>query len=266
MPPPSLDALMDHAGPRGGPKGSLTANQRGEWVGVLVPEPTPPSSDRWPSRPTHKRPIAKILTGSPSLLPQQEDGQRWDRGFMGGLAGSMVFVPVVSAGALRPMVGLGTRGEDPDYMLVEWAAALELQQRGRLKAVFPLFAAVTDNFFGEASAAFGGIAGLPDRVPESSLEKVSFHLAETTGDSSTAKLRALMCETGQTVVVGEPSVRQIIATILKYQGCKLSYADSESVELFVSRLHGVVEGCMHRVGAKKEGELNLGDPVSPGTT
>ena len=191
-----------------------------------------------------------------------EDGQRWDRGFMGGLAGSMVFVPVVSAGALRPMIGLGTRGEDPDHMLVEWAAALELQQRGRLKAVFPLFAAVTDNFFGEASAAFGGIAGLPDRVPESSLEKVSFHLAETTGDSSTAKLRALMCETGQTVVVGEPSVRQIIATILKYQGCKLSYADSESVELSVSRLHGVVEGCMHRVGAKKEGEL--GDPVSPG--
>ena len=68
---------MDHAGPRGGPKGSLTANQRGEWVGVIVPEPTPPSSDRWPSRPTHKRPIAKILTGSPSLLPQQSLATLW---------------------------------------------------------------------------------------------------------------------------------------------------------------------------------------------
>ena len=48
---------MDHAGPPGGPNGSLTAKERRDWVGVIVPEPTPPSSDRWPSRPTHKRPI-----------------------------------------------------------------------------------------------------------------------------------------------------------------------------------------------------------------
>ena len=75
---------------------------------------------------------------------------------MGGLAGSMIFVPIISVGALRPMVGLGSAGEDPDYMLVEWAAALELQQRGQLKAVLPLFVAAMDNFFGEAEAAFGG--------------------------------------------------------------------------------------------------------------
>ena len=60
---------MDHAGPPGGPNGSLTAKERRDWVGVIVPEPTPPSSDRWPSRPTHKRPIAKILTAPPSLGP-----------------------------------------------------------------------------------------------------------------------------------------------------------------------------------------------------
>ena len=40
-----------------------------------------------------------------------EDGQRWDQGFMGGLAESMVFVPVVSVGALRPMMKLGAAGE-----------------------------------------------------------------------------------------------------------------------------------------------------------
>ena len=42
-----------------------------------MPAPTPPSSDRWPSRPTHKRPIAQILTGSPSLLPQQSLAMLW---------------------------------------------------------------------------------------------------------------------------------------------------------------------------------------------
>ena len=59
---------MDHAGPAGGPNGGLTAKERQKWVGVAVPAPTPPSSDRWPSRPTHKLPIAKILTSPPSLL------------------------------------------------------------------------------------------------------------------------------------------------------------------------------------------------------
>ena len=68
---------MDHAGPPGGPNGSLTAKERRDWVGVIVPEPTPPSSDRWPSRPTHKRPIAKILTAPPSLLPQQSLAMLW---------------------------------------------------------------------------------------------------------------------------------------------------------------------------------------------
>ena len=100
---------------------------------------------------------------------------RWDAGFMGGLAQSMVFIPIVSVrrrshthsladfffcsgpppslfppfphtfspglpdssdspphslqvGALRPMLRLeGGASENPDYMLVEWAAALELE-------------------------------------------------------------------------------------------------------------------------------------------
>ena len=178
-----------------------------------------------------------------------------DQGFMGGLAASMVFVPIISVGALRPMVKLGKHGEDPDYMLVEWAAALELQQRGRVKAVFPLFVAARDSLFDEAEAAFGGFNRLPDQVPDSTLEKVSFHLGETTGDSSTEKLRALMGETG----AGEATVRSTIAALLKFQGCKMSYSDSQAVGLCVSRVHTLVESCMHRVGTKEEGA-----PTSPG--
>ena len=47
-----------------------------------------------------------------------EDGQRCDQGFMNGLAGSMIFVPIVSVGALQPMLTLGADGGDdfPDCM------------------------------------------------------------------------------------------------------------------------------------------------------
>ena len=174
-----------------------------------------------------------------------EDGQRWDQGFMGGLAESMVFVPIVSVGALRPMMKLGAAGEQPDYMLVEWMAALELQRRGTLKAVFPLFVAAVDNFFTEAEDAFDGIAGLPDRVAESTLEKVGFHLAETTDDGGTDKLRELMRESGSGA---EPTVQKIIAALLKFQGQKFSYADPTATAQCADRLHALVEGCLHRLG------------------
>ena len=114
-----------------------------------------------------------------------EDGQRWDSGFMGGLAQSTVFIPIVSAGALKPMLNLGAAGDGaaelPDYMLVEWAAALELERRGTLKAVLPLIVSASDDFRAETTAAFGGLQALPDTVPEATLEKVQFHLEETTG-------------------------------------------------------------------------------------
>jgi hypothetical protein len=52
------------------------------------------------------------------------------------------------------MVNLGRQEDWSDYMLVEWAAALELHQRGRVKAVLPLLVGETD-FWSEAHAAFG---------------------------------------------------------------------------------------------------------------
>ena len=36
-----------------------------------------------------------------------EDGQRWDSGFMEGLANASVFVPIVSVGSVGPMCQLG---------------------------------------------------------------------------------------------------------------------------------------------------------------
>ena len=60
------------------------------------------------------------------------------------------------SGSVGQMVDLGRQEDWSDYMLVEWAAALELNQRGRVKAVLPLLVGETD-FWSEAHAAFGGV-------------------------------------------------------------------------------------------------------------
>ena len=89
------------------------------------------------------------------------------------------------------MVDLGLQEDWSDYMLIEWAAALELHQRGRVKAVLPLLVGETD-FWSEAHAAFGGIQSLPTQVSSATMEKVVMHLEQTTGDDSAiAKRRAI---------------------------------------------------------------------------
>ena len=52
-------------------------------------------------------------------LDQQrlEDGQRWDSGFMEGLAKSWVFVPIVSVGSVRPMLELDAGSDWCDNVL-----------------------------------------------------------------------------------------------------------------------------------------------------
>jgi hypothetical protein len=69
------------------------------------------------------------------------------------------------------MVDLGRQEDWSDYMLIEWAAALELHQRGRVKAVLPLLVGETD-FWSEAHAAFGGVQALPTQTSAATVEKV----------------------------------------------------------------------------------------------
>ena len=144
-------------------------------------------------------------------------------------------------------------------MLVEWVAALELQQRGTLKAVVPMIIAATDDFGAEATAAFGGLQALPDRIPEPTLEKVRLHLKETTGDGSMRLVHELiMQESGGGA---EPTVGRIVAALLKYQGAKLNYADAGVVGKSVARVHAVVTGCMQRVGAEDDAAALFVNPM-----
>jgi hypothetical protein len=153
-----------------------------------------------------------------------EDGQRWDSGFMEGLANAWVFVPIVSVGSVGPMCNLGGgadggTGEDcTDNVLLEWKAALELHRRGRVKAVLPLLVGESD-FFTDAHASFGGIQALPAKTSAATMEKVVMRLGETTGDDSIAALRELLRQVSGRA---EPTVQACISALLRFQGVKLS--------------------------------------------
>jgi hypothetical protein len=155
------------------------------------------------------------------------------------------------------MVDLGQQEDWSDYMLIEWAAALELHQRGRVKAVLPLLVGETD-FWSEAHAAFGGIQALPAQTSAATMEKVVAHLGQTTGDDSLSKLRELLQQVGGNP---EPTVQGLVACILKFQGVKLSQSGAatahshghmsvgmDDLTVCTSRIQATVASCLKRVG------------------
>ena len=198
-----------------------------------------------------------------------EDGQRWDSGFMEGLAKSWVFVPIVSVGSVQPMMNL-SEGEDwVDNVLLEWAAALELHRRGNVKAVLPLLASQAD-FFSDTDAAFGGVSALPTHVSAATMEQVAMHLQEHTDDGSITGLRELVQQaSGQ----AEPTIQAVLTSLLKFQGIKvtaggagaahshghLSVAMDDLTEC-VERVHTAVSACLKRVGMDQEGDCSSPSP------
>jgi hypothetical protein len=186
-----------------------------------------------------------------------EDGQRWDTGFMEGLSKSWVFVPVVSVGSLQPMMDLSEAEDWCDNVLLEWTAALELHQRGTVKAVLPLLTG-QDDFFSDAQVAFGGVAALPSVVSEATMEQVAMHLQEHTGDESTKGLRELAQQaTGEP----EPTIKAVVNSLLKYQGVKVTASGAgaghshghlsvglDDLTECIDRVHATVSSCMKRVG------------------
>jgi hypothetical protein len=157
------------------------------------------------------------------------------------------------------MVDLGRQKDWSDYMLIEWAAALELHQRGRVKAVLPLLVGKTD-FWSEAHAAFGGIHGLSTGVSAATMDKVVMHLEQTTGDDSLSKLRELLQQVGGNP---EPTVQGLVACILKFQGVKLSQSGAatahshghmsvgmDDLTVCTSRIRATVASCLKRVGVE----------------
>ena len=186
-----------------------------------------------------------------------EDGQRWDSGFMEGLANAIVFVPIVSVGSVGPMCQLGGEKDWTDNVLLEWTAALELHQRGRVKAVLPLLVGESD-FFADAHTAFGGIQAMPTKPSAATVVKVVMHLQETTGDDSIALLRELLRQvSGQ----AEPTIQATLSALLRFQGVKLSQGTQlshghghmsvglDDLGECTRRVQETVSSCLKQVGA-----------------
>ena len=92
------------------------------------------------------------------------------------------------------------------------------------------------------------------------MEKVAIHLAETTGEGSIGGLEALL-----RLVAGtpEPTIQGIVASMLKFQGVKLSQAGAASAHSHghlsvgvddlrecTGRVQATVASCLKRVGTE----------------
>ena len=260
---------------------SSLENMVNKWSHVFISYRV--ASDRELARQLHDQLSAVVLeeTGGQRIrvyLDQTrlEDGQRWDSGFMEGLSKSWVFVPIVSVGALQPMMGMSEAEDWCDNVLLEWTAALELAQRGTVKAVLPLLLGEKDDFFVEAESAFGGLSSLPAHSSVATMEKVVTHLHETTADASLTGLRRMLdiseaevdAEQGQEQQGVEvlATIRSVVSSVLKYQGVKVtrnrdavSHAhgahgsvDTEDLTACVERVRSTVSSCLKRVGMQEQ--------------
>eukprot|EP01046_Picozoa_sp_COSAG06_P004600 COSAG06_NODE_194_length_20530_cov_9.861583_9_plen_495_part_00 len=228
------------------------------------------ASDRELARRLHDSLSARTIEATGQKLrvyldaTRLEDGQRWDTGFMEGLSKSWVFVPIVSVGCVQPMMGLSEADDWCDNVLLEWTAALELHQRGAIKAVLPLLSG-QDNFFSDAQAAFGGVPALPATVSATTMEQVAMHLREHTDDGSIEGLRELVQQaTGEP----EPTIRNTVNALLKFQGIKVSASGAgaahghghlsvgiDDLTECIDRVHATVSACLMRVGMEHSDDV-----------
>eukprot|EP01046_Picozoa_sp_COSAG06_P030558 COSAG06_NODE_2910_length_6103_cov_2.350600_5_plen_214_part_00 len=169
---------------------------------------------------------------------------------MKGLASSFLFLPIISAGTIAPMVDANDGGDQSssstvDNVLMEWIGALELHSRGQIRAVMPvLIGGKHGDFFAEAEAAFeGGLRAVGQFTPTRTLDVTIQHLETVTGDGS--RLEVLDQDSSESAT---DSVQSIIQQICKYQGVK--YHDSqEGLQACTSRVGKAVSELLQQMGA-----------------
>ena len=82
-------------------------------------------------------------------------GKSWEEGFADGLFRSALFVPILSKAALAPFATLDAQARR-DNVFLEHRLALEMQARGKVKRIFPIFVGERngtgdEQFFGDAA-------------------------------------------------------------------------------------------------------------------
>jgi hypothetical protein len=154
------------------------------------------------------------------------DGQRWDEGFMQGLAASWVVLPILSDGVLKTMRGSDAR-ESADNVLLEWLGALELFSREQVKAILPVISPGFD---------FSLVDELSSEAHEPTVSGAMRHLknhATSAGVDDSDMLN------GATAIVDDVAssddaaerlgVKGTVAAILRYQGVQLPEPPLDSI-------------------------------------
>ena len=141
------------------------------------------------------------------------DGQRYDIGFMKGLASSIVFTPLISKNGTKSFLNLAEQ-DQVDNVLLEWVVAIELHNQGIIKAILPIVIGEQDSEDGHYSRAFfddlrGGMINsqpLPDVVSK----------------QTSAKAREFLGNLDTPVELTEElTVKQIVESMLKFQAIML---------------------------------------------
>lgn len=140
-------------------------------------------------------------------------GEQWEDGFCNGLVRSMIFLPIISRGAVNhpssPRQSFGTLVSDSpcDNVFLEHRLALELRERGLIEKIFPLF--------------FG------DQNSEGTYSKYTFSgdypchpiCSETIIESVECKVRTNLDKQGQGMPFFESqTVQEVMTEITCYQG------------------------------------------------
>lgn len=185
-----------------------------------------------------------------------EDGERWDSGFMAGLSNSWIVVPVLSTEGLGPMKRLNPRdGEDggqTDNVLLEWMAALELYERGAVKAIIPVI--VPSGGDAAAEFAWGLPKELSAREHTATTTAARKHLRDHPSSDSiiddmdllNGAAKIVSSVTNDTDTQGEVTVAGVVNAILRFQGVKME-----------DRIN--MEQATDRISAKVTAILNAGD-------
>jgi hypothetical protein len=159
-----------------------------------------------------------------------EDGQRWEEGFADGLCSANVFIPVLSRAALAPCADLTAGSDTCDNVVLEHQLAIELEKRGQLRAIFPVFVDELQSQHPDLYSNFSDAGGLPkcrDEVVDRIEEKLRAHLSRL--GKGAPRLPA-----------SERTVAATLKSIAEFQGAFFRGSSTDAMDEVVARVRDLV--------------------------
>ena len=159
-------------------------------------------------------------------------GQPWEQCFANGLCSSDVFVPVLSKAALAPCALL-TASSACDNVILQHQLALELQHRGSLRAILPVFVGELrhDNELGDMHGDFFKSGGMPVCIDDVVVEAVECKLVE--------HLQRLGKGAPQ-LPASSRTIKATLAVITSNQGVKLLGVRSDTMDNVIADIQRLV--------------------------